>query len=67
MAGAIQLPLLDYSQAAQELGVSPQTLRRLVEGGQIQPIRLGRRVLFSPTDLSALVTRRSVATAPEAA
>ena len=42
---------LDYRAAAAFLSVSPTTLRRAVDAGELRPTRLGRRVVFRVADL----------------
>ena len=49
--------LLDYRSAADVLGVSVSTLRRLVAAGDVSPVRIGRRSLFLRSDLEELVRR----------
>jgi len=49
--------LLDYRSAAEVLGVSVSTVRRLVAAGDISPVRIGRRSLFLHSDLEELVRR----------
>jgi len=45
-------PLVPLAEAARLLGVSPKTVRRLVECGELAVVRVGtRRVLFDPRDL----------------
>jgi excisionase family DNA binding protein len=48
-------PLLSVQQAAHVLGVSRSTLTRLVMRGQLQPVRIGRRVLIDPDDVERLI------------
>lgn len=43
--------LLDKKLAAQSLGISVRMLEKLVSRGEIQPVRIGDRVLFSRADL----------------
>ncbi len=51
------MTLLDYRSAAEVLGVSVSTLRRLVVAGHIGPVRIGRRTLFLQSDLEEFVRR----------
>lgn len=44
---------MNYSRAAEWLGVSVNTLKRLVKAGRIYPIRINRRVLFTEDILKA--------------
>jgi excisionase family DNA binding protein len=50
--------LLDVKSAAHLLSLSPWTVRKLISNGQIQPIRLGRRVLVEQAELERLIARR---------
>jgi excisionase family DNA binding protein len=47
--------LLDIEGAAATLGISPRTLRRLVSQELIAHRRIGRRILFTPEDVSEYV------------
>ena len=47
--------LLSAKQACETLGISVALLRRLVHSGDLAVVRLGRRRLFRPSDLVALV------------
>ena len=47
------------SEAAQSLGVSSSTLRRLVRQGELPVVTFCDRPLFRPSDLEALIERRS--------
>jgi excisionase family DNA binding protein len=53
-APALELdPLLvGLPQAARSLGVSERTMRRLAKINRVRPVRIGRRLLFKPTDLA---------------
>jgi len=50
-------PLLTREQVAEELGVSPRTVARLVERGELACVRIGRLARFRPADLAAFVER----------
>jgi len=43
--------LLSYKQAASLLNVCSRTLRRMVDAGQLQAVRIRRRVLFRSADI----------------
>jgi excisionase family DNA binding protein len=43
--------LLSYKQAACLLNVCSRTLRRMVDAGQLQAVRIRRRVLFRSADI----------------
>ena len=46
--------LLSYKQAASLLNVCSRTLRRMVDAGQLQAVRIRRRVLFRSADISRI-------------
>jgi len=52
------LTLLDVSKA---LCVSPHTVRSWVRKGRLRPVRLCRRLLFHPDDVSCLVAEAKAA------
>jgi excisionase family DNA binding protein len=63
--------LLTYPEAAARLGVSPKTLRRIVEDGAIPTVRpTDHTVRFDPEDVDAFIASRktdavaTVATGP---
>ena len=43
--------LVSYKQAASLLNVGSRTLRRMVDAGQLQAVRIRRRVLFRSADI----------------
>lgn len=45
--------LLDPARAARKLGISERSLRRRVAAGDIEPVRVGRLVRFTPEQLAA--------------
>lgn len=49
------LTLLDVADC---LGVSPRTIRRLVQGHRITCVRIGRALRFDPADVSRFVAAR---------
>lgn len=51
-------PLLTLEQTARMLSVSPKTIRRLVGGGQLPCVRVGRVLRFQPADLFRFVEAR---------
>ena len=53
-------PLKSVKQAAQELGISPHTIRAWVFQKRIPHVRLSRRVLFRQRDLDEFVNRNLV-------
>lgn len=48
--------LLTLLAVAKALCVSPHTVRAWVKKGKLRPVRLCRRLLFHPDDVSQLVT-----------
>lgn len=52
--------LLDVRGAAHRLGLSPFTIRRWIQRGQIPHVRLGRRRLFDPGALDLFVRSHMV-------
>jgi excisionase family DNA binding protein len=54
--------LLKRQEAALLLGVSVDTVARLIEVGELRAIRIGRSVLVPRGELIALVERRQAAT-----
>jgi len=51
-----QSPWLDYERAAEYLGVSPRTVKRLVAQGRLRAATVGRRRLIHRDDLEALLS-----------
>ena len=49
--------LIGLREAAYRLGVSPRTVWSLTKHGKIPAIRLGRRVLYRPSDLEAFLEK----------
>jgi excisionase family DNA binding protein len=51
------MPLtIGLREAAQGLGLSIWTLRRLIRVGKLRAVRLGRRVVVEPSELERLVS-----------
>lgn len=50
--------LLTLGGAAAALSVSPRTVRRLLEAGELTPIRIGRSLRVSTADLQVYIDRR---------
>ena len=59
MSDELRRMLYDLQAAARELSVSLPTMRRWVSSGQIESVRLGRRVLVRREALEAFVDRAS--------
>lgn len=53
--------LLTLLEVADMLRVSPHTIRAWVRKGRLQPVRLCRRLLFSPADIERLVSESTTA------
>jgi excisionase family DNA binding protein len=51
-------PVWDCNQAARFLGLHPKTVKRMARTGEIPGCRLGRRWLFRPSELDALLRAR---------
>ena len=51
-------PVWDCNQAAQFLGLHPKTVKRMARAGEIPGCRLGRRWIFRPSELDALLRAR---------
>jgi excisionase family DNA binding protein len=58
MEGTEERLLLSRADAAAELGISTDTLRRLIASGELGVVRIGRSVLIPQEDVLALVERR---------
>ena len=59
--GGDGLPLLiSANMAAKTLGISPRSLWTQTRSGIIPSIRLGRRVLYSPSSLQDWVARNTI-------
>jgi len=51
------LERLTLSEAAETLRLSPRSLQRLISGGALPTVRIGRRTLIDVEDLRRLVGR----------
>jgi excisionase family DNA binding protein len=52
-----ELPqLMTLSEVATLLRVSPHTIRAMVRKGRLRPVRICRRLLFSPDEVARLLT-----------
>lgn len=51
--------LVDVKMAAATLCVSRSTIYQLVWDGELEPVRIGRSVRFTPSQLAEFVTRRT--------
>ena len=50
--------LLTLERAAETLAISARSVRRLIDAGELAPIRIGRSVRLSAADLTAYVDRQ---------
>jgi len=50
-------PLLSIAQTAEVLNVSPKTVHRIIDGGKLPFIRMGKVIRIRPDDLRAYVAR----------
>jgi excisionase family DNA binding protein len=48
-------PLRSIQQAAELLNLSPWTIRAYIREGRLRPVRLGRRVLLTESELERLI------------
>lgn len=60
MSGVPQL--LTLLEAAQQLRLSPHTVRSFVRKGKLKPLRICRKLLFHPDDLARLIGHNSPVT-----
>jgi excisionase family DNA binding protein len=51
-------PVWDCNQTARFLGLHPKTVKRMARAGEIPGCRLGRRWIFRPSELDALLRAR---------
>lgn len=49
--------LLNLAAVAEALAVSPHTIRMWVRKGRLQPVRICRRLLFSPDEVTRFIAR----------
>lgn len=56
--------LLSIKTAAELLSISPWTVRSHIRAGKLRPVRLGRRVLLSETELERVIAENQ--TQPDA-
>jgi excisionase family DNA binding protein len=52
----LTLQVLTLMEVASLLRVSPHTVRKWVRSGRLRPIRLCRRLLFTPDDIARLLS-----------
>ena len=49
--------LLTLLEVADMLRLSPHTIRAMVRKGRLQPVRISRRLLFHPDEISRLLEK----------
>jgi excisionase family DNA binding protein len=49
--------LLTFLAVANALAVSPHSVRKWVREGRLQPVRICRRLLFSPDEVARFIAR----------
>ena len=54
------LELVNYAGAARLLGISPRTLERWAQQGEIPFYRVGRNIRFRPSELAEWIDSRRV-------
>jgi excisionase family DNA binding protein len=47
--------LLDYSEAAEQLGCTPRLVRKLVESRQVASVKVGRLVRLEPSAIQSYI------------
>jgi excisionase family DNA binding protein len=52
--------MLSSPEAAARLGVSPQTVKRMAQRGELPAVKVGKRYKFRPVDLAAYLDRARV-------
>jgi excisionase family DNA binding protein len=65
-AGVTAVTLLTEDEAAAQLKVCARTLRKERQAGRLPYVLIGRRVLYSPSDIATLIERARVLEAPPA-
>lgn len=52
---ATRRPLLTFKEVADSLNVSPRTVRRKVDNGELAVVRIGRSIRVHPDDLDVMI------------
>ena len=61
----MELPnLATLSEVAAALNLSPHTIRALVRRGKLHPVRICRRLLFDPKEITSFVSETRAENAP---
>lgn len=58
--------LLSVNETSRVLGVSTFTVRRLVKGGKLRSVRVGKRLLLPETEVARVSTEGCELSSPEA-
>jgi excisionase family DNA binding protein len=64
-AGGMEPLAFGINEAARLLGVSPGLVRLEIARGNLNPLRVGRRIVLTRTELDAYLARCATAAAPE--
>ena len=51
-------PILTREQAAKKLTISKNTLNRWAANGYLIPVKIGRRVLYKPSDIDEMLQKK---------
>ncbi len=51
-------PILTREQAAKKLNISKNTLNRWATNGYLIPVKIGRRVLYKPSDIDEMLQKK---------
>jgi predicted site-specific integrase-resolvase len=57
-------PLLNVNDVARVLCISPWTVRAYVRTGKLQPVRIGKRILFTEAEICRLIRNSFVGPQP---
>ena len=52
-------PILTREQAAKKLNISKNTLNRWATNGYLIPVKIGRRVLYKPSDIDEMLQKNT--------
>ncbi|MFC7738312.1 helix-turn-helix domain-containing protein [Roseomonas sp. GCM10028921] len=55
-------PVTNARDTAKHLGVSPQTVRRLIRSGTLPALKIGARVVIRTADVNAMLERGTAST-----
>jgi excisionase family DNA binding protein len=60
IVGTKDTPMIDLEQVAKQLGVSTQTVRRLVQKGELRAYRIGSQLRFKEEEVNAYIDAQVV-------